>query len=94
MVTAHALVFLLIDENDYLLISSTFGLFDNITRSLNFTVLIIDDDISEPPEDFFLTILGDEYLQIVPNISIITIMDNPSKLVIWHGYYNTGCSAH
>ncbi len=50
---------------------------------MRFTVAIIDDDILELEESFLLTVSVADPLsvpvQILPNVSVVTIVDNESK---------------
>ncbi len=55
--------------------------FNNDTRYICFDITITDDDVLELTESFLLSVfvLDSLPVQIVPNVSTITILDNESK---------------
>ncbi len=84
LATIQSPTFLPLDNKDYQLITPlNLPLFDDDTRRLWFSVAIIDDDILELEESFLLTVSVADPLsvpvQILPNVSVVTIVDNESK---------------
>lgn len=80
-------------EEDYLPITfftnPLFEPFDNDTRTMCFTVNIIDDGVPELSEVFYLVAFVDAPVpvQVSPNISDILILDDDGKcwfLLGWH----------
>ncbi len=74
--------FLPIDNKDYEEINPPIdNPFNNDTRSICFDLTITDDDVLEFTESFLLSVfvLDSLPVQIVPNVSTITILDNESK---------------
>ncbi len=55
--------------------------FDQDTRVLYFNITILDDFFFEPTEQFSisLTLVDDFPVQIIPNVSVITILDDERK---------------
>lgn len=69
-------------EEDYLPITfftnPLFQPFDNNNRTMCFSVNIIDDSLSEPDEEFYLSLFVNAPIPVLitPNISVITIIDD------------------
>ena len=83
----HMYVVWFTDGEDYDAVSVELVFNATVLRSCA-EIPITDDPLVEPPEIFNITITGDPPIIIDPPTSIVTIVDNDSKLTVAiHVYY-------